>query len=38
MARLTGGRTTDDVRPYVGASRYPLPKHDAVHAARQKGR
>jgi hypothetical protein len=37
MARLVGGKTTEDVRAYVADLRYPALKHDAVHAARQKG-
>jgi hypothetical protein len=32
-----GGKTTEDVRAYVADLRYPLLKHDAVRAARQKG-
>ena len=37
MARLVGGKTTEDVRPYVEGLTYPALKHDVVHAARQKG-
>jgi hypothetical protein len=29
--------TTEDVRAYAADLRYPLLKHDVVHAVRQKG-
>ncbi len=37
MARLVGGMTTEDVRSHVADLRYPVLKHDVVHALRQRG-